>query len=99
LLLRLAHVEEAVAARGDQPHAEHARLLDTMRRAGIAPHDGWALILDAARRRVPQLWTARGGPRDPHFDVDGHRLFADWLGPQIEAILDAGAERTLLPPP
>ncbi len=86
-----AHIEEALATRSDQPHSGHVLLLDTVRRGGIEPLDGWAIVLDAARRRLPQLWTERGGPRDPHFDVAGHRLFADWLGPQIERMLDASA--------
>jgi hypothetical protein len=78
--------DAAFRDKGDGHDATTQRMLSTLRAAGIQTFDAIPLFVDALKRDPAARWF-RPGPLNPHFDSDGHAVFAEWVSGPIEQAL------------
>lgn len=93
-----AELEAAVAEGRTEPApleaspANHAALLEVVRRAGLTPLDPWDHLRAAVAAELDALWV---DPVDLHLGLGGHRALADWL---VGVLPAAGVPALTVPP-
>ena len=68
----------------EEGRAGHRRVVAIARGLGIDVLDAWPPFDEAVGREGAAKWFAHDYPGDVHFSAAGHRLFANWLAPQLE---------------
>ncbi len=74
----------------DSTHTAHlrSRLLAVVNGLNLPVIDAWDVVLDAIRTQGPRrIFVYGDGPQpDHHFNPEGHRFFARWLGRQLAGV-------------